>query len=350
MYKAIIYDNETVKLIEKSIPKIKKGYALVKIYAAGVNPVDAKNVVGDKLPHNYFFQSLAKKIVRNKCPGFDFSGIIEEIGGLEESTFKPGDKVYGTAKPFDGTFCNRQLIPLDQIQLMPKKLSFVEAASIPLVGLTCYQSFKLADEQGKNNSHVLIIGASGGVGHFAIQFAKRFLNVNRVVGICGTSNLEWVKVLGADRVIDYKKEDWKNEITEEVCSFGSFSFVLDTVYSNEKRDQSLAYQNFLLHVNKDYVNGKYLRLGGGIGDWITALVVRKFGLCSTKKCGKDELFWVRFPKTSEELDIINKAVEEYGILPFVSVVLPFSENGVIESFNRLRSRRTVGKIVVRIEK
>jgi len=356
---AIIYTLNKPKMIRKPIPTLKRngGHILVRIHAAGVNPVDAKNLYGDKLP-NGICQQFVKYSVRSSCPGFDFSGVVQQIppNAAEEFPYRVGDKVYGTAPPFVGTFCEYQIIPLDQVQHMPSSLTYVEAAALPLTGLTCLQSLGFLasrsannNDDTSNNQHLLVIGASGGTGHFAIQLAKRYLCVNRVVGICSTSNLKWVKeTLGADCAIDYKDEQWREDIKKEVEAFGPFTCVLDTVFSNQSKDQSEGYGAFLRSESsgdsKKLLDGIYLLLGGTFSSWFAAGLKRTFGINLFRK--GNELFWVRFPQSSGELDILRKAVDENNIKPFIHEILPFTEESVSSAFDALKSRRVRGKIVL----
>ena len=342
----IIYDGEAPKMIHKAVPTLMKGNILVKIHAAGVNPVDAKKVFGDKLPNYGPFQSFLKYAVRSCCPGFDFSGVVHQVPTGEECPYRIGDKVFGTVPPFTGTFCEYQNVPLDQVHYMPSTLTFVQAAAVPLTGLTCLQSFALGSVD--SNSHVLVIGASGGTGHFAVQYAKRYLNVKRVVGICGTRNVEWAKELGADHVIDYKDEKWQEHIKQEVEVHGPFTCVLDTVFSNQAHDQSTGYETFLRSFDGGHklVEGMYLRLGGNPNSWCAAGLKRVLGI---NLFGKDsELFWVRFPRSSEELRTLKLAVDEHNVKPYISEALSFNEENVARAFELLKGRRTRGKIVLRL--
>jgi len=255
--------------------------------AAGVNPVDAKEVWGDKAPR--WLRWLVKRTVRGKIPGFDFSGVVVDTG----------EAVYGTVPPFVGTFCEFQRVPVSQLRPKPRNLSFVQAAALPLAGLTCVQCLQ------SPGNHVLVIGASGGVGHYATQYAKNVLKTERVVGVCGPRNVDWVSSSSCvDRVIDYEK-DWKAALREEVERFGAFSFVLDTVSSADPRDLRTDYASFLLREHR--TTGKYVTLGGPPGAWFKAGLKRLFGLNLFPH--NRELFWVRFPDTRDDLDRLAAAAE-----------------------------------------
>jgi NADPH:quinone reductase-like Zn-dependent oxidoreductase len=137
-----------------------------RVVSGGINPVDAKRLYGDKLPESLL--SLVEWFVDERICGIDFSGVV--VSAPKESEFKPGDAVYGTIPPFSGSFCEYVLAPSDFIAHKPTNLTFAEAAVVPLVGLTTLQA--LEDCQIREGSHVLVLGASGGTGHFAVQMAK----------------------------------------------------------------------------------------------------------------------------------------------------------------------------------
>jgi NADPH:quinone reductase-like Zn-dependent oxidoreductase len=357
---AIFYDLENPKMVRIPKPILKgRSHILVKIHAAGVNPVDAKKVFGDKLPIHYRpFQYFVNYVVKSCCPGFDFSGVVHQVpptaANGEECPFNVGDLVYGTAPPFVGTFCEYQIIPLDQVQLMPSSLSLVEAAALPLTGLTCLQSLAKAlpvAGHTASHQHLLVIGASGGTGHFAIQYAKRHLHLNRVVGICGTRNMKWVKEeLGADHVINYEDDQWQESIKQEVDHYGPFTCVLDTVFSSQSHDQRMGYETFLrssssCNHNK-LLEGMYVRFGGDFTSWFAAGLKRTVGINLFLR--NSELFWVRFAQSSSELGSLRKVVDEENVKPYVFQTLPFTEEGVAHAFTALKSRHVRGKIVLSI--
>lgn len=358
---AIIYDLENPKMVRKPKPILKgSSHILVKIHAAGVNPVDAKKVFGDKLPIQYSpFRFFVNHAVKSCCPGFDFSGVVHEVptsaADGENCPYHVGDLVYGTAPPFVGTFCEYQILPLDQVQRMPSTLSLVEAAALPITGLSCLQSLaKALPKAGQDTSrhqHLLVIGASGGTGHFAIQYAKRHLHLDRVVGICGTSNMKWVEEeLGADHVINYQDGQWQDSIKQEVDHFGPFTCVLDTVFSSQSQDQHMGYEAFLRSSSsshhKKLLDGMYVRFGGHFTSWFAAGLQRTVGINLFPR--NSELFWVRLSQSSSELDTLRQAVDEENVKPYVLQTFPFTEEGVAQAFNALKSRRVRGKIVLTI--
>jgi NADPH:quinone reductase-like Zn-dependent oxidoreductase len=137
------------------------------VFYASLNPVDAKWLMLDKIPK--FLHSFCKMFMNGCKVGLDFSGVV--VQASIECKFKPGDRVFGTAPLFTGSFAEYICVPTDYISDIPNGVSFEQAAAIPLVGLTIVQLFQRMPNV-KSGSHILIIGGSGGTGHIAVQYAK----------------------------------------------------------------------------------------------------------------------------------------------------------------------------------
>lgn len=199
--KAIVYtkygspDILELNELEKPIPK--EDEVLIKVYAASVNPLDWHFMRG--IP---FFLRIMSGLFKPRVTGLgrDVSGIIESVGP-KVTRFKKGDEVFGSCT---NAFAEYVCASESKLVLKPHNVSFEEAATLNVAALTALQS--LRDKgQIKKGQKVLINGASGGVGIFAVQIAKMFNT--EVTGICSTNNIEMVRSIGADFVIDYTKED-----------------------------------------------------------------------------------------------------------------------------------------------
>jgi alcohol dehydrogenase len=204
-------NNDGVREVEWPHPAPGEHDVLVKIHAASVNPVDFK-IRDGKL----------KPVLRYRLPfvlGSDLAGEVVEVGKAVRH-FKAGDQVYGRANKMRiGSFAEYIAISESDIALKPASLDMVHAASVPLVALTAWQAFH--DEfKLHRGQKVLVHAGSGGVGVFAIQIAKH-LGAN-VATTTGTANVEWVRSLGADRVIDYRKQDFAQQLDD-------IDLVLDTI-------------------------------------------------------------------------------------------------------------------------
>ncbi|MBU0678965.1 MAG: NADP-dependent oxidoreductase [Verrucomicrobia bacterium] len=194
---------EVMELMQLPDPQPGPGEVRIRVRAAGVNPVDWKIREGwlkDFIPHEF-------PIVL----GWDAAGVIDLIGpGVTD--FVEGNTVYAYCrKPVihGGTYAERVVVPASSVALKPKRTSFSEAASIPLAGLTAFQS--LFDEAAlKEGETVLIHAAAGGVGGFAVQLAKH--RRARVIGTASLRNHDYVRNLGADHVIDYRSVDFRKAV------------------------------------------------------------------------------------------------------------------------------------------
>jgi alcohol dehydrogenase len=203
----VVPDN--VRLTEIPDPVAGPGEVLIEIHAASLNPIDFKTVRGD-----------LKRISKYKLPrpfGFDASGMVISVGA--GARFKPGDPVYVRAsRDTVGTFAEQIALPENLVALRPSTISHVEAASLPLVGLTTLQGFARAGARA--GQRILIHAGSGGVGTFAVQYA-RHLGLH-VTSTTSSKNVDFVKSLGANRVIAYDRENYLEQ-------GGDYDFVYDTL-------------------------------------------------------------------------------------------------------------------------
>ena len=184
-------------------PELRDGDVLVRVHAAGVNPLDSKIRTGE-----------FKLILPYRLPlilGNDVAGVVARVGPRVQR-FKPGDEVY--ARPHHdriGTFAEFIAMNEDDVAIKPKKLTMEEAASIPLIGLTAWQAL-IERAKLQKGQKVLIHAGSGGVGTFAIQLAK---HVGAIVATTtSTANVDLVRRLGADVVVDYKKDDFEKVLRD----------------------------------------------------------------------------------------------------------------------------------------
>jgi NADPH:quinone reductase-like Zn-dependent oxidoreductase len=202
LMKAIVYHNygspDVLKCEEIEKPTVGDDEVLVKVRAASVNPLDWHFVRG--IP--YFLRMMAglrkPKITRL---GVDVAGKVEAVG-RNVTQFKPGDEVFGTSR---GAFAEYVCADGKRLALKPSNVTFEQAAAVPVAGITALQGLRDKGRIGPGQK-VLINGAAGGVGTFAVQIAKS-LGAD-VTGVCSTRNVDMVRSIGADHVIDYTKEDF----------------------------------------------------------------------------------------------------------------------------------------------
>ena len=200
--KAIVYHEygspDVLKCEEVEKPVPKDDEVLIKIRAASVNPLDWRLMKGKPAILRMFFGLRKPRLGR---PGIDVAGVVEAVGS-NVTQFKPGDEVFGACR---GTFAEYGCTAASKLVLKPGNVTFEQAASANVAGLTALQGLR---DKGKiqPGSKVLINGAAGGVGTFAVQIAKSF--GADVTGVCSTRNLEMVRSIGADEVIDYTQNDF----------------------------------------------------------------------------------------------------------------------------------------------
>ena len=206
---------EQLTVREVARPSPGAGCVLVRVAAVSVNAGDHHMLTGR--PY------LIRAVVGHKSiPGMDFSGIVE-TSGAGVTQFLPGDHVFGTADVSCGAFAEYVCVPAMKVVPKPEQLSWEESAALPTAGMTAMQSLRVGRTISKGD-RVLINGASGGVGTFAVQLAR---NAGaHVTAVCGSHNVEMVKSLGADVVIDY----WKESIdSASVAAGATYEKVIDAV-------------------------------------------------------------------------------------------------------------------------
>lgn len=239
--KAIVYCEygpANLKLQDIEKPSPDDDQVLVKVRAASVNPLDWHYIEGT--PYAMRAMGVGLRKPKNTRLGVDYAGTVEVVG-KNVTAFKTGDDVFGGKT---GAFAEYVCVGQDKaIALKPASVTFDDAAAVPIAGLTALQALR---DKGKvqPGDAVLINGASGGVGTFAVQIAKS-LGAN-VTGVCSTRNLEMVRALGADQVIDYTKED---------VAKGDQRF--DVILDNVGTQSMSAFKHLLKE------KGRYVLIGGG---------------------------------------------------------------------------------------
>ena len=203
--KAAVYTRygspDVVQIMDVEKPVPKDGEVLIRVRAAAVNPLDWRIMKGAPLPFRVIFGLHKPTIAQPARPGADLAGQVESAG-RNATQFKPGDEVFGACR---GAFAEYACAPELELATKPRNVSFEQAASVPVAALTALQGLR---DKGKiqPDQRVLINGAAGGVGTFAVQIAKSL--GAEVTGVCSTKNVDMVRSIGADRVIDYTREDF----------------------------------------------------------------------------------------------------------------------------------------------
>ena len=248
--KAVVYTNygspDVLEIRDVKKPTPNDDQVLVKVRAASLNPLDWHFMEGTP----YIMRALGTGLRKPKDPrlGVDLAGEVEAVG-KSVTQFKPGDEVFGTGH--GAAFAEYVCAGKTKLVLKPANLTFEQAASVPIAAITALQA--LRDKgQIQPGQKVLINGASGGVGTFAVQIAKSF--GAEVTGVCSTRNVDMVRSIGADHVIDYTKEDFTK-------AGQRYDLMLDNVGNHSLLDCRRV-------LNPD---GKYIMVGGQSGRWIDPL-------------------------------------------------------------------------------
>ena len=307
---------------EVSKPTTQAKDVLIEVKTAAINPIDKSIVLGN-------LQGLIP-IPLPSSVAYDVSGIIVETG-KKVSNFEIGDLVYSRVPQEQmGTLAEFVAVTSDAVSKKPGNISFEEAASLPLAGLTALQSLEYAGI--KENDKVLIHAGSGGVGSFAIQYAKA--KGAFVYTTTSTNNVKWVEELGADRVIDYKTEDYKAIVKDA-------DIVFDTLGKNYTTEAFTVVKKGGMVVSVvgplDEDSAKMF----GIADYKLPTELSK--LVREKEAAYKFIF---MHPNGSHLGEIKALVEDDKIRPIIDKVYPFSES--TEAFNHLASGRAKGKIVVKI--
>lgn len=296
---------EVLKYEEAPKPKPAADEVLIKIFATSVNPVDWKIREGlrkEKFPTNFPL-----------ILGWDVSGVIEEVGSAVTS-LKVGEEVYSRPDPTkNGTYAEYVIVKADQVGHKPKSIDHLTAAAVPLAGLTAWQG--LFDHgQLQPGQKVLIHAAAGGVGTYAIQFAK--WKGAYVIGTASESNAGFLKDLGADEVIDYKKEKFEEKLQD-------IDLVLDT-QGGETQQKSL----------------QVLKNGGRL---ITTLKPEFEEEAKAKNIYLQGFTAQSYP---EQLEQMADLIDQGKVKPIIAEVLPLAH--AAEAQEKSKQGHVKGKLVLQV--
>jgi NADPH:quinone reductase-like Zn-dependent oxidoreductase len=318
--KAIVYHNygspDVLKCEEIEKPTAGKDEVLIKVRAASINPIDFHFMRGT--PH-FIRIMTGLRNPKHTGVGRDVAGQVEAVG-QNVTEFKPGDEVFGTCR---GALAEYACASQSALVIKPDNVTFEQAASIPVAALTALQSLR---NKGKiqPGQKVLINGASGGVGTFAVQVAKTF--GTDVTGVCSTRNVEMVRSIGADRVIDYTREDFTK-------AGDRYDLILD------------CYATHSLSAIRRALNPKgiYVGVGGPVGstmDILAALV--KPLVLSAFVSQKFVMFLGKDSK--EDLTIMRDLIEAGKVTPVIDRRYSLSE--APEAIRYLEEGHARGKVVI----
>ncbi len=319
--KVIVYHNygspDVLRCEDIAKPTPGDNEVLIKVRAASVNPLDWRIMRGKPFFVRLMIGGLRKpKITR---PGVDVAGQVEAVG-RNVTQFKPGDEVFGVCR---GAFAEYACATEDKLALKPASISFEDAAAVPVAAISALQGLR---DKGRiqRGQMVLVDGASGGVGTFAVQIAKSF--GAEVTAVCSTRNVDTARSIGADHVIDYTREDF----TQSGLRYGLI------LAAN-------AYHSIFEYRRALSQDGIYVMVGGG---WAQILQVMLLGpLLSLIGSKKMRFFMANINK--KDLVLLKDFLEAGKVVPVIDRRYPFS--GVAEALRYLEEGHARGKVVITVE-
>ena len=323
--KAIVYTKygspDVLQLKEVEKPTPKENELLVKIRAASVNAADWHLLRADPFLVRIMGNGFLKP--KNTILGADIAGRVEAVG-RNVKQFRAGDEVFGDISASGwGGFADYVSVPENAVVSKPTNMTFEEAAAVPLAAVTALQGLR---DKGKIQSgeKVLINGASGGVGTFAVQIAKSF--GAEVTGVCSTSKMKMVRSIGADHVIDYTQEDFtKNE---------------------QRYDLILAANGY--HPISDYKRalspkGIYITTGGSMAQMFQAMLLGPL----ISMTGSKKMDFLGMKPNKKDLVFIKELLEEGKVVPVLDRRYPLSE--VADAIRYIEEGHAKGKVVITLE-
>jgi NADPH:quinone reductase-like Zn-dependent oxidoreductase len=322
--KAIVRDTygsaDVLELRDIDKPKITDNEVLVRVHAAGVGR-DVWHVMTG-LPYPIRLAGYGLRAPKNPVIGSDMAGVVEAVG-KDVTRFQPGDEVFGIGK---GSYAEYVCASEDKLAHKPVNLTFEQAAVVAIMGSTALQALR---DHGKvrPGQEVLIIGASGGVGTYAVQLAKSF--GAHVTGVCSTTKVEMVRSIGADHVIDYRREDFAEGDRR-------YDLILDIGGNSTlaRLRRALASRGTLVIVGGEG-GGRWL---GGTDRQIRALVLSPF-------VGQKLGTFVN-KENHEDMLVLKELIESGKVTPIIDRTYPLSE--VPEAIRYLEGGHARGKVVVSV--
>jgi NADPH:quinone reductase-like Zn-dependent oxidoreductase len=322
--KAIVQDEygspDVLELRDIDIPEIKDEEVLLRVHAAGVGR-DVWHVMAG-LPYPIRLAGYGLRAPNNPVIGSDMAGVVEAVG-KDVSTFQPGDEVFGIGK---GSYAEYVRAREDKLAPKPENLTFEQAAVLAIMGSTALQALR-DHGQVRQGQDVLIIGASGGVGTYAVQIAKAF--GAKVTGVCSTAKVEMVRSIGADHVIDYTQEDFAegDQRYDLILDIGGNS-------SLSRLRRALTPEGTLVIVGGEG-GGRWF---GGLDRQLRAMILSRF---VGQKLGT-------FVSTQnhEDLLVLKELIESGKVTPVIDRTYPLAE--VPEAMRYLEEGHARGKVVITV--
>ncbi|MGH8776275.1 MAG: NAD(P)-dependent alcohol dehydrogenase [Jiangellaceae bacterium] len=322
--KAMVRDRngspDILRLEDVNMPVIGPDDVLVRVHAAGVDQGVWHIVTG--LPYRVRVAGYGVRRPKSRVAGMDIAGTVEAVGA-NVTRFKPGDEVFGTS---DGSLAEYARASQDAVVRKPARLTFEQAAAVPVSACAALQGLRDRGEITEGQ-RVLVIGAGGGVGTFAVQLAKVF--GAHVTGVCSTAKVDLVRSLGADDVVDYTREDF-------AARSRRYDLILDTAGNRplSRLRRALTPEGTLVIIGAE-VGGRWL---GGVDRQLRAALLSPF-------VGQ-RLRILLSKEGPADLELLGEMIKAGTVTPVVDRTFPLSE--VPEAIRYLRDGKARGKVVITV--
>ncbi len=310
---------EVLEIKEIDMPIAGEDEVLVRAHAASIHIGDYYTIGG--LPY-VMRPAFAGMRAKNRVPGSDIAGVVEAVGA-NVTNLKPGDAVFGSHK---GAFAEYASFPEKSLALKPANLTFEEASAI---GVSAFAALQGLRDHGnlQAGQKVLITGASGGVGTFAVQIAKSL--GAEVTGVCSTRNLEMVRSIGADHVVDYTKEDFKE-------GEARYDLIFDNVANSSLSDTRKVLTP----------TGMLLANGGNVGGWFGGIKDPMMAFASSLFVSQQGKPFLSMPDP-DDLATLRDLAEAGKITPIIDKTYSLSETP--EAVAAVGEGHAQGKTIITIE-
>jgi NADPH:quinone reductase-like Zn-dependent oxidoreductase len=311
---------DVLRLAQVPRPEISDDEVLVRVRAAGVHIGDWHVMTGQ--PYLMRVMGFGLRAPKARVRGLDLAGTVEAVG-TDVTQFEVGDDVFGIGS---GAFAEHAAAGVDALARKPANLTFEQAAAIPTSACTALQALRAGGIESAQ--HVLIIGASGGVGIFAVQIAKSF--GAEVSGVCSTAKVDLVRSVGADHVIDYSQEDFTR-------SGQRYDLILDT-----GGNRSLSQLRSALTPK-----GTLVLVGGeGGGRWIGGAMGRSMRALMLSPFVSQQLRMIVAKAKSGDLEFLTELIEAGKVIPVIDKTYPLSEAPTAVGY--LAAGHARGKLVITV--
>lgn len=322
--KAVVYSEygsaEVLRLEEVSKPVPRDDEVLVKVHAASVNAADWRMMRADPFLVRFYSGLFRPKKIRTL--GADIAGVVEKVGSNVKQ-FQPGDEVYGdVSASYFGGFAEYKCALEHELALKPANVSFAEAAAVPLAGVTALHALRDVGQVSAGQS-VLINGASGGVGTFAIQLAKYF--GAEVTAVCSSKKVGQARLLGADHVVDYTQQDFTRSGVQ-----------YDLIVAVNGSRSIFNYRRALSQ------QGRYAMVGGGVGQLFQALLLGPW----LSLAGGRKMLAVSSKPNQKDLLLLKELLESGKIKPVIDKYFPLSD--VPDAIRYVEAGHASGKVVITV--